>query len=61
MNKASIVCNSFDSKDVFNKDKFNIDFKYDNNKYTAIVYFKKETNIELEESLLTIRQYSGEY
>ena len=62
----SIITESFKASEVFNNDKFNITFKnntfdYDN-VYVATVYKEeKEQIIELEESNLITRFFSGEY
>ena len=48
-------------ENIFNNDKFNVTFKYKDNLYNAIVYFQNNKIIELEESNLISRNYSGEY
>lgn len=61
----SIITESFKASEVFNSDKFNITFKNNNfdydNIYVATVYKEKEQSIQLEESDLITRCFSGEY
>lgn len=49
------------TENLFNSDKFNVTFKYNDNLYNAIVYFRSEKIIELEESNLINKNYDGEY
>lgn len=59
----SIITESFKASEVFYKDKFNVTFKDNdtNGVYVVTVYKDKEHIIELEESELITRNFSGEY
>ncbi len=51
----------FNSEECFEKEKFNIPFKYKDAKYEVTVYLRRVQNTELEESILIGRSYDGEY